>query len=425
MPKLRIDPKIFINKPYTECPKCHKMNYGILMVSGNSYTKKCVDCKYTEKYPLPVLNRKIIYLDQFVISNMMKAIHASLGKTNKVDPFYLKLFEKLDRLNKLQLIVCPDSPIQDEESRVSKNYKDIKRMFEQLSHGCSFYHADTIRRFQVIECFKNWLGLEAHTLTAYDVIQGGEGIDGWDSRLIISIDFNMDETEVQNIRDEKKALSRNMMDVINSWKNSGKSFEDFYSVEIDSFGPMILKKYAKDLELYDNAMISGDINSSAYLGAVLSENSVLMTNIHSELTAQGCSDEDVFIKTAQFLNSENIKSIPYAKISCILYACMATAFATGRKKLPSPGFFYDVDMLAAYAPYCDAMFVDKECRRFLTSKKAITKYDLSGKLYSLDNKEDFLKFLDEIESKASSDHIDLVRKVYGDSWPEPYYSMYD
>ena len=111
MQTIKIDPKIFINKPYTECPNCHGQHFGVLHIYSNSYTKRCVDCRYDEKFSLPGLERKVIYLDQFVISEMMKSINSELGKKEKVDPFYFELFKKLDRLNKLQLIVCPDSPI--------------------------------------------------------------------------------------------------------------------------------------------------------------------------------------------------------------------------------------------------------------------------------------------------------------------------
>lgn len=117
---ITIDPKMFIGKPFIVCPKCKKQDsYGLLMVNPSSYTKRCKECWYSKNYLLPQLNKKVIYLDQFVISNMMKAINDQLGKKEKVDKVYLKLFEELDKAVKLQLVICPDSTYHREESLLS------------------------------------------------------------------------------------------------------------------------------------------------------------------------------------------------------------------------------------------------------------------------------------------------------------------
>jgi transcription elongation factor Elf1 len=154
---LKIDPRIFISPPFIKCPKCNKLNsFGVLMISGHHYTRRCRECWFTETYKLPEMKKKIVYLDQFVISNMMKAINQKLGKVKKVDPFWLKLFEKLDRLVKLQIIICPDSTFHRNESLLSY-YQALKRMYEHLSGGATFYDPSTIRRFQIAEYFKQFI----------------------------------------------------------------------------------------------------------------------------------------------------------------------------------------------------------------------------------------------------------------------------
>lgn len=146
---LKIDPRIFISPPFIKCPKCKKSDsFGVLMITGQHYTRRCRECWFTESYGLPELRKKIIYLDQFVISHMMKAINHRLGKTEKIDPFWLKLFERLDRLVKLQLIICPDSTFHRNESLLS-HYQALKRMYEHLSGGVTFYDSLTIRRLQI------------------------------------------------------------------------------------------------------------------------------------------------------------------------------------------------------------------------------------------------------------------------------------
>jgi len=187
---LKIDPRIFIEKPYVQCPKCKKKDsFGTLMINETCFTKRCRECWYSQTYKLPPLDKKVIYLDQFVISNMMKSINDKIGKKQKVEKVYLKLFEKLDRLVKLQIIVCPDSSFHRDESLLSF-YSAIKRMYEQLSHGVSFYDTSTIRRFQICEDFKHYLEDENKDYkTNIDVNSVTMGnLCGWQSKMLISVD---------------------------------------------------------------------------------------------------------------------------------------------------------------------------------------------------------------------------------------------
>lgn len=59
MRTIKIDPKMFIGRPFTDCPKCKKGNcYGLLMVNPGSYSKRCRECWYSENYKLPPIEKK-------------------------------------------------------------------------------------------------------------------------------------------------------------------------------------------------------------------------------------------------------------------------------------------------------------------------------------------------------------------------------
>lgn len=116
------------------------------MVSGKHYVRRCRECWFTETYGLPVIKKKIIYLDQFVISEMMKAVNDKLGRKQHIDKFWVELFEKLEVLSSLQLIICPDSTFHRRES-MPYEFQALKRMYEHFSHGITFYDPATIRRF--------------------------------------------------------------------------------------------------------------------------------------------------------------------------------------------------------------------------------------------------------------------------------------
>jgi hypothetical protein len=84
--------------------------------------RRCRDCWHKQFYPLPELRKRIIYLDQFVVSNLMKLDNPGVRGHGPVvaEPFWRELRDLLSQLRKLQMICCPDSGSHEEESRISQ-----------------------------------------------------------------------------------------------------------------------------------------------------------------------------------------------------------------------------------------------------------------------------------------------------------------
>ncbi len=145
------DPRVFIRPPYITCPNCAaEEQFGVLMI-GWGYTRRCRECWFTERYDLPEIRKKVIYLDQMAISEMMKALNPASPAYERVDPFWRDLFEKLDVLKKFQAIVCPDSATHRAESAVAPDPEALRRMYELLAFGISFNDGPSIRNAQVAE----------------------------------------------------------------------------------------------------------------------------------------------------------------------------------------------------------------------------------------------------------------------------------
>src|SRR5262245_6670065 len=64
--------------------------------------------------------KKVIYLDQFAISEMVKAVDTRSNAHKRVDPIWRQVLKALERVCKLQLVVCPWSSIHRDESLVSE-----------------------------------------------------------------------------------------------------------------------------------------------------------------------------------------------------------------------------------------------------------------------------------------------------------------
>jgi hypothetical protein len=58
--------------PFRKCPKCKMESFGTLSVGGNNVTKRCKDCRYSHNEILPDVDKRVIYLDQFAVSELYK-----------------------------------------------------------------------------------------------------------------------------------------------------------------------------------------------------------------------------------------------------------------------------------------------------------------------------------------------------------------
>jgi len=63
------------------------------------------------------------------------------------------------------------------------------------------------------------------------------------------------------------------------------------------------------------------------------------------------------------------------------------------------GMTNDLNILSLLLPYCDAMFIDNQCRGCLEEKDLQDNIDYSTRVFSLTSKEDFLGYLEQLETE--------------------------
>ena len=414
---------MFISGPYIQCPKCRKHEFGVLMINDHSYVRRCRDCFYDQGFALPRLQKKVIYLDQFVISNAMKAINPnakSYGKTEELR-YYKELFEKLDRLIKMQHIVCPSSSTHLTESLVDTDYQALRRLYNHFSSGVSFLDNKTIERFQITADFKNWLGLSVEPITVDRLSH--DRIHAWQGKYIIDVDLSKDDEELPDrLRKERDELYQALLPVFRRWQSEkGKAFKDWFEEEINSFG-----RATYTAVFQRRRMIASKNPSELTLDDLMpSDGEVLIADMHRIAKEAGIPKNEIYNKVAAYLVSEEFKQVPYPRISSMLLAALANKAALGGKKPPTRGVFNDIEFIAALAPYCDALFVDKEFQTFLDQEPLKTELGLSGKIYSLNKKSEFIAYLDGIEANAPKGHLAKVEEVYGDWYNHPFTSMFE
>lgn len=425
MERITIDPRDFISGPFRKCPKCGAEQFGVLMVSGNLYVRRCRDraCWHTQRIYLPEIRKRIIYLDQFAISNMMKALNPDVKGHERAaaDPFWRELFEALYVVCRLQLVVCPDSNEHRNESLLSSFYAPLKRMYELLSHGATFHDSETIRHQQVATIAEAWIHGEVpkFNFDAQEVSYGR--LHEWQERFIISANIEYADL-VDGIRGEREKVHEGLGKCFVTWQKEKPSFAACFEEEITAWGPGIFRIYLNWVQ-HRIEMEQGNrpIDLEAYMPPQCAG---LIIGIKYIFQRAGVPEPDSFSKAREFLLSRAPTEAPFNRIAASLFAVMAAKAAAGQKEPPNRGTAADVNIVSTLLPYCDAMFIDNKCRALLSDIPQAHRLPYSTHIFSLKQGKEFLEYLNNIKDACTPQHIGLVEEVYGPGWKEPYLSIF-
>ena len=138
--------------------------------------------------------------------------------------------------------------------------------------------------------------------------------------------------------------------------------------------------------------------------------------IYSILHEEGIGQIKQWSRTCQYLCSEDFRQIPFIKLYALFYASFARKAGSGQKKIPDRGMTNDLNILSLLLPYCDAMFIDNQCRGCLEEKDVLSRMDYQNRVFSLSNKEDFLAYLEQLEEEFPSECKKTAEKLYGSEW---------
>ncbi len=428
MAEVKIYPRDFVMPPYTQCPKCEGGHFGVLAVHHHHYIRRCKGCWHTENHSLPEIKKEVLYLDQFVISNMMKAINPRMRahRKGKVDPFYRTAFEKIDSLCKLQVVICPDSLMHSVESQVTPYYAELKRMYEALSHGATFHDPDTVSLSQVYEHARWWIrgcpGKFCPDLSPRSILD--EPINVWQNRIRVSVEFTIEEDWIESLRKSRQSTYEAISGLFAQWqKEPDKDFDYWYRQELGGFGAAILERYISYFVKFaqvQSGLVEPTANNIVPPAAVM-----VIHTLHEMFKEEGIIEDALWAKTHEYFRSPTHEVMPFTQIASLLWASIARKAAAGQRRPPTRGTANDIDAISTLLPYCSAMFVDNECRSYLCEEPVRSRLAYDTKVFSPNTKAGFLDYLDTLRNEIPEHHLKLVEQVYGPDWGQPYTGMYE
>jgi hypothetical protein len=378
--------------------------------------------------------KKVIYLDQFAISEMVKTLDPRSKAHTRVNPFWQQVFEALERVCKPQLVVCPWSPIHRDESLVSEMFEPLKRMYEHLGNGVGFRRPTEIELRQINTALVAWLDGKTpdHDLRPERITTGS--LHQWQGRYLVTVSMHHPSEQVSGLRQRRARLGSSLARWFDECRRrSDKSFDHALRIEFDGYRDVLLGAYqdmvnreGELLRLYEAATgepLPSHIEHPAPLVGPGSEQVRLVLEV---LKGRGIAKSEIAPALRDFLDSDHFRNMPIHALSTRLFAVIAHAAANHQKRPPDQGTANDIDLVSAYLPYCDAMLIDSRTRAML-EKGVPRKYAVNYpcRLFSTNVGSEFLDYLKSVEEEADPFVIALVRQVYGEKWLKPFLTMFD
>lgn len=406
---MELDPALFVRAPYSLCPSCTATDgLGVLSISGQSCIKRCRRCGFRTTLVLPPTpRRRVVYLDQFVVSNVAKS-RAPGEARGEHDPFWGEVDHLLVRLALKQLAAFPTSSFLDDETTVANERDAIQAVYTTLAGDFSFSHQISIEHEQLFVAAKAWAEGEPLTAGPLDpsdrnALRGD--LDAWQDTMSIMVPLT--DLFTSELRQRRQAAIDTIVPSIFECAEARLTFEEHYKQEVESNGAETVKQISSELLRYSvQGQSSLKLPSTSWLRFMY---------LRRGFESAGMDEEDAACASLRFLQDfDALQTVPFIRIQGLLWAALALRVQHGMTQI-QPSIVNDVLMIGTLLPYCDAMFVDNQCRSLVIDEPVASRLlPYSTSVFSMSNKADFRDFLLEIESTAPRDHLELVRQVIAD-----------
>lgn len=386
---------MLVTRVLGDCPGCGgKRRFGNVFVRGNHVLRGCMSCKYSTTVWLPELRKKVLYLDQFFFSSAFR----------ERDPRFVKAAQRIRQISALQLLVAPFSSIHEDETHQwrgygGKNKEDLMEFIKATSRGHEFEPAYDVEQTQIVRAFQAFLADKsaAFHLEQRDAVEGD--IHEWDDYFRIDVGRYMGDIEL--IRDLKRQSVEGLVDLFPRWRQSTNTFDEDVELEMQGAAKGYIESYFK----YAARVAGGDYDA-------LFDSPIMSMVVQSLLHClpDEIPPEEQLKRIGAFFKSPHFMEIPYQWLSARIYATLKDMVKRGAyvdrdsalQRLS--GFFHDVKHISTYAPYCDAFIMDQAMASLVTDLHVGLENRYGVKVFSLNNWDQFLAWLDALEAEMTQEH---------------------
>lgn len=385
------------------CSACQSSDFRLASAGRKTFSTRCLSCGRVERRSLPVLRKHVFYLDQNVWSELYNVDSGErLSKAH--GDFFKELHERLGRLVRLQQALLPYSDIHLDETAVFRKPTELALFIERFGGGARFVNSTTIELCQTLDGVVSFLGAE----TSGNIFAVDNALEDnrneWLSPILITVERDYSGS-AQMIRDERDRLFSAVLKLKSRWTKS--SFKE--TLERELHGSVEDKRNAF-LSSIEQQNQDDPMGAPAHLDPPIVDE---VFSLRKVMLEAGVPPKLVWEKIIEFWGSHAYKALPHHRISSYLFAGVARKVALGGEKIINKGMMNDVRAIAAYAPYVDAMFIDKASEELLREKELKNDLAYKAQIFSLRTKVDFLAYLRSIEENTPQDVRECAVLFYG------------
>jgi hypothetical protein len=395
-------PLMFETHPFLDCPTCGAASaFGVLHIGGNRLNQRCQKCRFTKHTALPLLDKKVIYLDQFAVSNIYKVRSGEILKPPHVHEFWVEFEKRIMRAKMSQAAIFPPSSIHRDETIVSPFPSELWLEHEMFGGNASLIDCDTLNVRQEMEFAKAFINGQPAPCLEFDVDTALHGDrNSWLPHLHITANSDF-SSFADGLRESRDRLHTAMLPLFERWQTEKPTFEQVLKEELAAFGKARIQASILALQKFFDAKDRNDIE--AIVNISLSSGIWHFMEINRTFDRCGISINDCPRKIFEFWSWSELEKLPSHKISAHIFAVIAARLAAGQKKIPTQGLNNDIRAISTFAPYVDAMFIDIECENLLNDGRLKKAVDYRALIFSKASSQHFFDYLESLEFGLSDD----------------------
>jgi hypothetical protein len=251
---------MFETQPLLDCPTCGAASaFGVLHISGNRLQQRCQKCRYTKYTDLPPLDKKVIYLDQFAISNIYKIRSGEILKPRHVHEFWVDFEKRIMRAQMSQAAIFPPSSIHRDETIVSPFSSELWLEHEMFGGNVSFIDVEKLNARQETEFAKAFIDGQPAPCLEFDIDTALHGSrNSWLPHLHITVNSDY-SSFADGLRESRDRLHMAMLPLFERWQTEKPTFEAVLKEELSAFGKARIQACISALQEFFDAMRREDM----------------------------------------------------------------------------------------------------------------------------------------------------------------------
>lgn len=358
--------------------------------------------------PLPELDKKAVYLDQFMFSMIYNVKNeGNLPKGHEA--FAKQVYAQLRRCVLLQQIFLPHSDIHHDETTVFHSPMDLRGLYEFFGGDVSLMDSNDVELLQNIKFAKAYFDA-SEPAVSFEIEEITDSrINEWqpDMHIGVRADFSQFADHIRTVRDEVHDAMKHLAD---TWLEKKATFAEVLESEFLEIGPTKMQAFANWLNEASNPNPRDPLAFFESSGKPIYREYRKLCRL---LEDRGVDEAQQPIEIMKFWGWERQREIPYQRISSYLFAAVARRVVMGEKKIVDRGLMNDVRTISTYAPYVDALFIDKRCAALLKEEPLKTELEYKARIFSLNDPDEFLEYLRETENQTPDEVREYAAMIYG------------